>query len=120
MPKLASVNRKQYGLTALDESMLTALYMLTIYTFGVKEGRGVIWVKGRAISELIGGKWDTHRHRAMRRLDAEGLVRCYKMTDSWLYALTDMGVKNRQQAIALAHLNAGIMAQHLGNDDENN
>lgn len=111
MPKLSQLNADNLSLTPLDESLLTAMYLLSTIATDCEEGRGVAWLKGRAIACFAGGRWDGHRHAAMIRMQELGLVACYRGKQSWLYALTDVGGANRASRYLSALKNHGVSVE---------
>lgn len=78
------------------EAALMALYAMELQCrAGGDSGVGEIYLPGRAISKILGGKWSTYRHKVMVDLSENGWVKALKgyernssKKEVWRYSLT--------------------------------
>lgn len=84
------------GLPEMAEAILMALHLVELQCRTAGEsGVGDIFLPGRAISQVLGGKWSTYRHRMMLKLEENGWVKAIKgyergsgKKEVWRYSLT--------------------------------
>jgi len=85
------------NLPDVAERMMIALYAMTLRADSKERegGYGDVYIEGKGVAFVIGGKWSSYRHKVMLRLEEIGCVKCERgfvrgtsKKEQWRYSIT--------------------------------